>query len=72
MPAKYVIVLEAQQRAVRRNTVRFRNDVQALVGARRIFVKELLVNAARPLCMCLGRARINGEIRWLNTWKASV
>lgn len=69
MPANYVIVLESEQRSMRKDDVEFADDLQALVTARRIFVEELVVNAARPLCVCLGRTHADGEVAWLNSWK---
>lgn len=71
MTPRYVVVLESKELSSATEAFEFGDDVQALVGARRLFVQELMVNEARPLCVALGRQTDDGKVDWLSAWRAT-
>lgn len=46
----------------------FKDDLQALVAARRLFMQELVAADDRPLSLIVGRREADGEVAWLSTW----
>jgi hypothetical protein len=70
MPANYVIVLQSAGALVTRSGLDFTGDLAALVTARRLFIEALIVTAARPVSLLLGRQEGEGAVDWLNTWRS--
>jgi hypothetical protein len=70
MTPRYVVVLESKGADSAVADFEFDDDVQAIVGARRVFVQALMLNEERPMSLVLGREAADGTVDWLNTWCA--
>lgn len=67
----YVMIMESSEARTTASDLLFDDDVQALVEARRLFVREVVVSGARPLSLALGRRGPDGEVAWLTAWSSS-
>lgn len=70
MTPRYVIVMKSEATLSTTHNCEFTDDLAALVGARRLFVHELITTPARPLWVVLGRCGADGSVAWLTTWRA--
>ena len=71
MTPRYVVVIESEGFSSARGDFDFSDDVQAIVGARRVFLQALMEGDSRPVSLTLGRHGEDGAIDWLNSWKAA-
>jgi len=70
MPSKYVIVMHAEDGASGFE-MRFDDELDALISARRVFMQECFTSDRRPLAVSLGRQGRGGAVDWINGWRSA-
>lgn len=68
MSPNYVMVVQSEPCPTTTTHMDFKDDLQALVAARRLFMQELVAADDRPLSLIVGRQEADGQVAWLSTW----